>query len=881
MRQIAFFFRLWVWFSLRQLVAHRGRAAAVLLGIALGAAVFTSVRLAVNASVDSFSQSMDVITGKADKVVIRPGGRVPEGLVVDLLRHPSVQAASPLMTTYVRSDRPDSDPFLLVGLDPILDRPFRSWQTGGARPNAGNPPDARAEKDPDGRAVSWLDLMSEPRTMLVGRKLLERTDFSPDGRIVLDHGGRRSAFRILGALASEGLAMAEGGEMAIVDIATFQEFTGLGGVVDRIDLLLKPGTSKAALGEIQELLPPGVVLGEPSELKESGRSMIRSYQLNLSVLSFVSLFVGMFLIYSLVALHATSRRHELAILRSLGASSRLIFLLFLAEGAFFGVVGWLAAIPVGSFMVRQMLGVVSKTISHLFVRVRVERLSLDPLEVILSFVLTLSIAVLAAWQPAREAMAAPPREALAMFDACSRQDDSSAGRLGSLGLVLILLVWPLCLLPGLRGVPIPAYLATFFLFCGFSLLSPGCLRLMGSHLPPVLRRIGGQPAYLGARYMSDAGTRIAISVGALITAVALFVALIIMVHSFRTTVEEWVGQTISGDLFLRPKMADINHYRDPLPAEVVSVLENSSTPLDILPYRRIFLSYGEAPYQFEAIDFDVLGRHTKFLFLDGDLDEVLPRLEAGQGVLISEVFSNRTGLVVGGRFRATVEGLEADLPVLGIFRDYRTHGGVVHYSMKHFAERTGDESWSGVRLFLKDRGGDIEARALRLKGEILGECGEWASGIEATVGEDLRREILRIFDETFAVTTVLLVVALLVAAIGIMTTLAVLVLERIRQIHTLMACGASVGQVRAMIFWEAILMVLAGEGLGLACGLVLSRILVHVINRQSFGWSFIYGVDWASILVSFPLILAAALLAALPAGQLALRRPPAMVLRER
>jgi putative ABC transport system permease protein len=60
--------------------------------------------------------------------------------------------------------------------------------------------------------------------------------------------------------------------------------------------------------------------------------MIRAYQLNLSVLSFASLFVGMFLVYSLVALNAASRRRELAILRAVGASPRLLFNLFLAEG---------------------------------------------------------------------------------------------------------------------------------------------------------------------------------------------------------------------------------------------------------------------------------------------------------------------------------------------------------------------------------------------------------------------------------------------------------------------------------------------------------------------------------------------------------------------
>ena len=73
--------------------------------------------------------------------------------------------------------------------------------------------------------------------------------------------------------------------------------------------------------------------------------MIRAYEMNLSVLSFVSLFVGMFLVYSLISLHATSRRKELAILRSVGASSRMIFMLFIAEGCFLGSPGWALAVP--------------------------------------------------------------------------------------------------------------------------------------------------------------------------------------------------------------------------------------------------------------------------------------------------------------------------------------------------------------------------------------------------------------------------------------------------------------------------------------------------------------------------------------------------------
>ena len=68
-------------------------------------------------------------------------------------------------------------------------------------------------------------------------------------------------------------------------------------------------------------------------------------------------------------------------------------------------------------------------------------------------------------------------------------------------------------------------------------------------------------------------------------------------------------------------------------------------------------------------------------------------------------------------------------------------------------------------------------------------------------GKELRHAVLKIFDETFAITTVLLLIALAVASLGITTTLTVLVLERTRQLNTLFAVGGSFGQIRSMICW--------------------------------------------------------------------------------
>ena len=93
----------------------------------------------------------------------------------------------------------------------------------------------------------------------------------------------------------------------------------------------------------------------------------------------------------------------------------------------------------------------------------------------------------------------------------------------------------------------------------------------------------------------------------------------------------------------------------------------------------------------------------------------------------------------------------------------------------------------------------------------------------------------------------------MIAALGIATTLTVLVLERSRQFNTLFAVGASFRQIRSIIFWEAAFMVVIGELAGVICGFILSYLLVYVINRQSFGWTFLYGVDWGSLGLSIPL----------------------------
>jgi len=189
-----FFLRLFVWFSLRNIRKHRGRALTVLVGIALGAAVFTSVRLSINASLDSFTKSMDLIAGRADLVLVRPGGYVDENLISSLLKHPAIVAASPFLMTYVRPATEGADPFLLIGFDPILDRSFRPWQIAQA-----------GDQDP----MVWLNLLKEPYSLIIGDALAQRYGWVNGDMLPLEHSRQKAAFSILGTLKPEGLALAQ------------------------------------------------------------------------------------------------------------------------------------------------------------------------------------------------------------------------------------------------------------------------------------------------------------------------------------------------------------------------------------------------------------------------------------------------------------------------------------------------------------------------------------------------------------------------------------------------------------------------------------------------------------------------------------------------
>lgn len=837
-------------FSLRHLARDPWRTLTVTAGIAVGVAVFLSIRLAVNASVESFSQSMDRLVGKAEYSIRFDGKGVTDSLFAELSAHPAVRHATPVLSAYVRFKDEGEEPFLLLGIDPLSERGFRETRW--------------LAKDGSQPWKILVELLTEPFTLITSQGLARVYNLKVDDEVRVLHGHNIASFRLVGLLEDRGTALAEGGKIAVCDLATAQEFLDRPGVVGRIDLILSPWAGGTELASIEKMLPKGCKLVRPNETKETSLAMIGAYRMNLSALSFVSLFVGMFLIFSVVSINAARRRHETAILLSLGSESRQIFLMFLAEGSFFGLAGWLMGFPLSLFLAKRLVHLVSATITTLFVKVDVERMILSPEEIIVSFVITLGVSVMASYIPARETARIAPREAMSP-ETFERGRRIRAPRLAAAGLALIVLSFPTSMIPAVRGIPAGGYGAIFMIFVGFTMLAPGVLLLLGRYAPAVMRRVFGEPGHLAASYLGRAVSRTPIAVGALITAIALFIGVSIMVSSFRNTVRTWVEQNIVGDLFVRPDASEINQYQVWIAPEVVSCLQTHDLVQAGYFYRRTRLTALGKPFLLEAGSIDVLWRHGRFLLMGGNENRIMERLIHGEGVIVSEVYATRSGLKPGDRLTLAFAGIRQTWNVLGVYRDYRTGGGVVYIDLKKFQEVYRDHRIGGANLFLKPGADPHVFRSNLLKRFGL----QYALAI--AIGTDLRKNVLKVFDETFSITYVLMFIALLVAALGVATTLSLLIRERRRELGMIMAVGGSPGQVRLMVVLEAFLMGAAGHIVGMGCGLLLSYILIFVVNRQSFGWTFLYEVPPWTGLVSFILILLTAILAAIPSANAASR----------
>jgi putative ABC transport system permease protein len=635
---------------------------------------------------------------------------------------------------------------------------------------------------------------------------------------------------------------------AVMDIAAAQKTFGLVGKLDRIEVITDPSKDLEPIQvELQRAVPPSVVVQRPDTRGKQVENMVHAFQTNLTVLSGVGLLVGVFLIYNTISFSVVQRRREIGIFRAIGMSERTVSGLFIGEAALMGLFGGLWGALGGVWLATTLTGLLGKTINELYAAVPNGGLGGGAsawLPILLQGgMLGSLISALGAVAPSVEAGKTLVVQALApgSYDVAGRMSSKPAALVGGL-----LLMASAVLLQGrpIDGIPVFGYAAAFCLLAGLSGLVPLSIRAMhwwNRFKKPATSASGaGTIGKIASEQLIRCSSRSTVTVSALLVGVAIMVGVVMMVRSFRHTVEIWIEETVIADLIVAPQAWLHGSRGDAeertFPASWADWLRTVDGVAAVDRYRDVRVRLGERSMSLVSRNLALHAERSRYLVLAGDSSTVLRTTAARGGILLSEVLAGRLNVKAGQSLELPTPSGPRPFPVIGIFYDYATDGGKMVMDRATYRRWwPADDAITVFPIYLATGADPSLVRSAILR-RLTEESPAGPHAAVVSNGE-LRREILEIFDRTFFLTYALEAIAVLIAVLGIVNTLVTSVLERRREFATLQAIGASEGQIQRLVLWEAFYLGVIGSLLGVLGGIALSYMLIAVINKQSFGWT--------------------------------------------
>jgi putative ABC transport system permease protein len=816
--------------TLRHLRLNKGRAFLSALGIALGVGVFISVQIAIYTAIESFNATVDHVSGKANLQVVSFGRGFPEEVYLKVKKVPGVKAATPVIQFIPKIDEPIGEPLYLLGIDIFSDQQFRDYQFLEAN-----------EED--------LNFLRDPKAIAITEKLAHRHGLKKGDNLTLIAGSKKIDLTITNLLKTEGPAKSLEGNFGLMDIGSAQEALEKIGLIDRIDLIIEKSVPfDRVQKELKRVIPQGIEVRRSDTRSGQIEKMVSAFHLNLTALSLISLMVGMFLIYNAISVSVIQRRREIGILRSIGVSRSQVLRLFICEAGLIGCLGSLVGIGIGLGLAKGMLYFVSRTITALYILVKTEHLVIPPLVLFIGFGMGFFVSILSSIGPAKEASRIAPREALSL-GTLETKVKIRLKHFNLVGLGLFILSFLFALQKPIYQRPLFGFLAALLILIGVSFMIPTIVFLLNRLLSPLLHFFFGIEGKLAGRYLHDSMVRTVITIAALMTALSMLISISIMILSFRKTVDLWVEQSINGDVFIFPGSYSITGYSALLPLEVSRDLPSLPGVKAVDSFKVLEVEYQGQPALIASVDGQVFLNMKVIRFTQGNPRTILQQFAAGQGVLITESFSLRHQVKAGDRVKFNTPQGEKGFLISGVFYDYSSDWGMVLIEKRLFQSLWNDETLHSAGIYLK------EGFSLETFKEMIREKYSKPYRLFVVSHRELRNEVLKIFDQTFAITYALEVIAIIVAILGIINSLNALIIERQRDIGILRAVGGFRRQIEETILIEAGMIGFFSHILGLLCGFLLSILLIYVINKQSFGWTIQFSIPLPSLIESWLIVM--------------------------
>ncbi|MET9084817.1 FtsX-like permease family protein [Streptomyces sp. NPDC004237] len=816
--------------ALRNVLAHKARLLMTVLAVMLGVAFVSGTLVFTNTISDAYQNSsakgfdgVDVAVqakyqdSKGDQVGKAPD--LTQALLDKAAKVPGAASVTGVVSGFTAIA--DKDGKLIGG----------GWQSEGG--NYWGTKDARyplvSGHAPSGKNEVLIDSRTAERA---GYQVGDTVRISVDGPVLTP--------TVAGVFTTDDGNVAAGGSLALFDTATAQQLFGKKGAYDEIDVTAKAGTGQAALkSQLDAALPKKLVetttgqklADDQAEQISSSMSGLRQ---GLLVFAGIALFVGTFIIANTFTMLVAQRTKELALLRAVGASRRQVTRSVLIEAFVAGVTGLVAGIGIGAGL-RSLLGSIGATVPD-------GPLVVTPGTVAAALAVGVVITMLAAWLPGRRAAKIPPVAAMsALHSAPTTKSLVLRNTIGALfsaaGATVIVAATTMS---GSDGQA-PMGLGAVLLIIGVFVLTPLLSRPLIAAAAPLLRAFGVS-GKLARQNSVRNPRRTAATASALMIGLTLITGMTVMAGSLQKSIDRMASSAIRADYVV--SMANGNALSPDVAKKVAatdgvtasSPLRNAASRID-----------GETEF-LTGVDGAAIGKLTD-LTVDSGSFKV-----GGPDVVVDDDTATSHGWKAGSAFTVHYEdGKAQKMTVAAVYQGNQVINGIMIDNAVLTPHVTDP---ADMQVMVKTADGASSATKDRLE-QALGSN----PAIKVQDKQDLSNSIAQAFTLILNMVYGLLAMAVIVAVLGVINTLAMSVFERSQEIGMLRAIGLDRKAVKRMVRLESLVISLFGGVLGLGLGVFFGWAAGQLVGAKMPTYELV--LPWTRMAVFLLLAGAVGVLAAL------------------
>ncbi|HKP57753.1 MAG TPA: FtsX-like permease family protein [Polyangiales bacterium] len=847
--------------SLSRVRLHPLRTSASAIGITLGVAVLAAVSVVNHSIMSSVNATVEELAGKADLQITAGSSGFAESTLTAVRELPEVASATPMMEQVASAFGPNGqrERVMMLGIDLLgsEESNFRSYNSA----------------DLDEVRRDQLGFVNATHNVILGRELARRLGLEVHDKIRIAVGDGVQDFEIWALVDLDGGSRAFGGSFALMYYPAMQAAFARGTNIDRIDVALAPGAKlEQVRAALQRRLGDGLTIQPPGQRADRLKKMLQSIHVGLIMTSLIALIAGACLVFNTSAIGVIQRRHELGVMRALGATRGQLVQLLTTEAVLVGTIGSALGILLGLGMSSGMLKQMSSTVSKLYLEQGVTEVHIDPIALSFCFALGVIITAVAARLATQRVGEVQPVEALSSASELRlRAPEKALSRVELLGLGLLLSTWPLLQLPVFERIPYGPLAAMLTSIASVQAFVPRLLALTRRIWPAPGRGAWSASTTLAVDSVFRDVGRSGAMAASVIAALALVVSISTFDTSFMGSLNDWIEQSLAGDLLVTSgsSMGGMSSRNTPLAEGLGAELLSIPNVAHARPYRTANQEFRGRTVKLISTDIALWAEHARIDVLEGETASVVEQVKQG-AIAVSENFSRAFDVHRGDKLTLTTAEGARSFVVAGVMVDYSSDLGVIIVDRATYVAHWADSRVDTYELYLTP-GASPEAVRAQIDQRLSDRF-----DLFVLTNRDFRAEVVQSVGQVSQLMRVLEIVTLLVAALGLMTTVLASVMNRIREVGVFRAIGMLRRQVARMVMLESIFIGYIGGVFGILLGGFAGYILLEHVMVVELGWHFAVRVP---VLALGAILLLLPLLAAL-AGYLPARKAAGLQLRD-